>query len=198
MSYTPNYPTGMPARSSAIYQTVLTRLSQEEGGIEESVFINEYSFAISRLLTQFPCISDPAVLSGADAQFFDKAVSLIVAARFSSAAIAGTTIISTATADGTKESYTPPDANTPVKWITEGMEAVARVACVLSGYQSSLSKFSLYGLAGRTRNLEAQGVYPSLLAFGLGILDTGAFPLLGYVGTDYFRNGDYFLVGNTI
>ena len=195
-------------RESDILEDVRARLKIPFGSGPDPVqsagrLRDEYRFVRQQIALQCPCVGDPDALTGPSMDFFDKAVTLALARRQYSILVTGLAqgvTLSEKTADGSQETFAAPRAQSPEEWAVEFADALGRIPCVQASYQSALADFSMFGLAGRTRLSESRGVFPSLLAFGLGLLDTGAFPLLGYAGTDYYRNGDGngFLFGEAV
>ena len=196
--------------TAEIQRVVQLNLQREFTGQDEGNLECECEYVSTLIASEYPCIAglfEPTALakpaSFADSAFLQQAIALLASARIYTALTSGAgggVLTSLATADGTKEAYAPPQAGLAAEWTRTAMTTLGRVSCVSASYQAALSSFAMFGLAGRTRLRETRGCYSPLLGFGLGLLDLGAFPLLGYAGSDYFRNGggNGFLFGETV
>ncbi len=111
----------------------------------------EYGFVAAQLMQQWPCIGDPDKLEFPDRGYFEQAAGLIVAARLFGPLTSGVggILVKQQSADGDSETYAPPPAASPEKWLAEAQEAIRLLSCVQRAAIASAANFNLVYMGNR-------------------------------------------------
>jgi hypothetical protein len=188
---------GLDARTTAVLAEVAVRVQKATTDIDSTVFAAEYAFAQAEIAARFPCTAS-STLSIADMTFYDRSAALIVAARLYSPLVTGGpdgTVLSQRTAQGSAETYSPPDTDSPRRWIEEAIESLYRISCIQSALAIVAASYSVCQLSGRRHGgfpffgqntptgagyAGLKTTYPFAYGWGMGLLNYGVYPIGGY------------------